>query len=134
MRLHPSREDLAALAFVLPLAALAGYVAAHKLAEPAAVAVPGGYDLVGPVTHVRDGDTIEVNGVPVRIANLDCAELGTPAGESAKALMRSWASRATASCTLEGRQSYDREVGVCSIEGHGDVGEAMIRAGACRRW
>jgi hypothetical protein len=61
MRLHPSREDLAAIAFVLPLAALAGYVAAHKLAEPAAVAVPGGYDLVGPVTHVRDGDTRSVS-------------------------------------------------------------------------
>ena len=32
---------------------------------------------VGMVTHVRDGDTIEVRGVPVQIANLDCAERGT---------------------------------------------------------
>ena len=37
-----------------------------------------------------------------------------------------------ASCELEGRMSYDRQVGVCSIAGIGDVGEAMISAGACQ--
>jgi endonuclease YncB( thermonuclease family) len=57
------------------------------------------------VTHVRDGDTIEVSGVPVRIANLDCAELGTAAGNHANAVMRRWAATATASCLLEGRKS-----------------------------
>jgi endonuclease YncB( thermonuclease family) len=95
--------------------------------------VPRGADLVGRVTHVRDGDTIEVSGVPVRIANLDCAELSTAAGNHANAVMRRWATRATASCQLEGRMSYDRHVGVCSIDGVGDLGEAMIRAGACTR-
>ena len=43
---------------------------------------------VGMVTHVRDGDTIEVRGLPVRIANLDCAERGACAGDRATALMR----------------------------------------------
>jgi endonuclease YncB( thermonuclease family) len=57
------------------------------------------------VTHVRDGDMIEVSGVPVRIANLDCAELGTAAGNHANAVMRRWAATATASCLLEGRKS-----------------------------
>jgi endonuclease YncB( thermonuclease family) len=89
--------------------------------------------LVGRVTHVRDGDTIEVSGVPVRIANLNCAELGTTAGNHATAMMRRWAARATASCQLEGRMSYDRQVGVCSIDGIGDLGEAMIRVDACTR-
>ena len=117
----------------MPLAALAGCVAAYKLHAPDPV-VPRGFDLVGRVTHVRDGDTIEVSGVPVRIANLDCAELGTAAGNHANAMMRRWAARATASCKLEGRMSYDRQVGVCSIDGIGDLGEAMIRAGACTRW
>ena len=65
------------------------------------------------VTHVRDGDTIEVRGVAVRIANLDCAERGTVRGERATALMRQIASGETASCALEGRRSYDRQVGVC---------------------
>jgi endonuclease YncB( thermonuclease family) len=41
------------------------------------------HGVVGMVTHVRDGDTIDVRGVPVRIANLDCAERGTSAGDRA---------------------------------------------------
>ena len=134
MRLGVSGDELRVLAFVVPLAGLAGYVGAHKLADTGAVPTASGYDLVGRVTHVRDGDTIEVADVPVRIANLDCAELGTAAGEHAKTLMRAWATNAIASCELEGRMSYDREVGVCSIDGIGDVGEAMIGAGVCGRW
>jgi dihydroxyacid dehydratase/phosphogluconate dehydratase len=30
--------------------------------------------LSGTVTHVRDGDTIEVNGIAVRLSALDCPE------------------------------------------------------------
>ena len=86
------------------------------------------------MTHIRDGDTIEDSGVPVRIANLDCAERGTAAGRQRDGADLEMASRATASCALEGRQSYDREVGVCSIPGVGDVGEATISAGARARW
>ena len=48
--------------------------------------------------------------------------------------MRAWATNAIASCELEGRMSHDREVGVCSIDGIGDVGEALIGAGVCGRW
>ena len=109
-------------------------MAAHKIAAPGAPATSTAFRLEGWLTHVRDGDTIEVSGVPVRIANLDCAERGTSAGDHATALMRRMARGSTASCALEGRRSYDREVGVCSIPGIGDVGEAMISAGACERW
>lgn len=77
-----------ALAVVIPLAGLAGYMVAHHLASPPRDSLGAGPQLVGMVTHVRDGDTIEVRGVPVRIANLDCAELDTTAGRNAKALMR----------------------------------------------
>ena len=129
-----SRDELRALAFVIPLAAIAGYVGAHRLAAPEAPASREAFRLEGRVTRIRDGDTFEVSGGPVRIANLDCAERGTVAGDSATALLRQMASSATASCSLEGRRSYDREVGVCSIPGFGDVGEAMISAGACARW
>ncbi len=72
--------------------------------------------------------------MPVRIANLDCAERGACAGDRATALMRQLATGASATCALEGRRSYDREVGVCSISNIGDVGEEMISAGACARW
>jgi len=134
VKLRLTGDELRALGFVIPMAALAGYVGAHKLVEPRAPSSAGSYELVGPVTHIRDGDTFEVSGVPVRIANLDCAERGTVAGDNATALMRRIASSATVSCSLEGRRSYDREIGICDIPGVGDVGEAMISAGACARW
>ncbi|MBP1804380.1 hypothetical protein [Rubellimicrobium aerolatum] len=92
------------------------------------------------MTHVRDGDTLEVAGVPVRIANLDCAELGTSDGESARLFLFDPADGQTLACDLEGRRSYDREVGTCAILdrdpddhlgrivfGHRDI-EALLRA------
>ena len=33
--------------------------------------------LSGTITHVRDGDTFEVKGTPVRISALDCTENST---------------------------------------------------------
>ena len=39
--------------------------------------------LSGTVTHVRDGDTIEVNGIAVRLSALDCPENGTQQGNKA---------------------------------------------------
>jgi endonuclease YncB( thermonuclease family) len=134
-RWRPSREDALALAFAIPLAACAGYVGAHRIADAERPAPrTSSLHLEGRVTHIRDGDTIEVSGVPVRIANLDCAERGTTAGDRATAAMRRIASGATAICALEGRMSYDRQVGVCSVSGVGDVGEALISSGACARW
>ena len=94
----------------------------------------GGADLAGRVTHVRDGDTVEVAGVPVRIANLDCAESGTAAGERATARMRQLARTGPFSCDLEGRKSYDREVGTCRLTDGRDVGEVLISERQCGRW
>ena len=46
-------------------------------------AVAGETALAGTVTYVRDGDTIEVNNVPIRLAALDCPERGTRDGDYA---------------------------------------------------
>ena len=89
--------------------------------------------LSGQVSHVRDGDTIEVAGTPVRIANLDCAEMDTAAGRRARDVMVGIAARGEMTCQLEGRMSYDREVGTCSLAGR-DIGEEMIAGGFCARW
>ncbi|WP_377110188.1 thermonuclease family protein [Rubellimicrobium aerolatum] len=89
--------------------------------------------LQGRVTHVRDGDTLEVAGTPVRIANLDCAELGTTEGESARLFLFDLVDGETLTCDLEGRRSYDREVGTCALAGE-DVGEILIGEGVCGRW
>ena len=40
------------------------------------------------VTHVRDGDTIEVNRRPIRLNGLTCGERGTLLGNQATAAMR----------------------------------------------
>lgn len=98
-------------------------------------APPSGRLIVqGPVTHIRDGDTIEVRGVPIRIANLDCAETGTNAGRNATYRMVELAQRGPLLCRLEGRKSWDREVGVCDLADGRDVGEIMIAEGVCARW
>ena len=60
------------LAFLVPLSSP---VAAQDANNPAV--------LTGKVTHVRDGDTIEVNGIAIRLSALDCPERGTQKGDTA---------------------------------------------------
>ena len=62
----------------------------------------------GPVSHIRDGDTIEVAGTPVRFGSLDCAERGTVRGDAATRRMRDLVAAQSLSCALNGRTSYDR--------------------------
>ncbi|MCL4069282.1 hypothetical protein M3484_22245 [Pseudomonas sp. GX19020] len=90
--------------------------------------------LIDRVTRVRDGDTIVVGLIPIRIANLDCAESGTFSGERATRRVKQLVNGQTLTCRLEGRKSYDREVGVCSLPDGRDLGEIMIAEGACKRW
>ena len=44
--------------------------------------------LKGRITHVRDGDTFEVNGIPVRISALNCPENSTNSGKKATRFTR----------------------------------------------
>lgn len=90
--------------------------------------------LTGRVTHVRDGDTIVIGGRPVRIANLDCAEAGTRAGDRATARMQRLARTSPVTCALSGRRSYDRDVGTCHLASGIDLGAILIAEGYCRRW
>lgn len=88
--------------------------------------------LDGRVTHVRDGDTIEVSGVAVRLATLDCPELGTPEGEAAAARMRRAARFQRVTCTLTGQTSHDRVIGTCVTRTGTDLAERLIKDGDCR--
>lgn len=99
-------------------------------------AVPGAAsaDLTGRVSHVRDGDTIEVAGVPIRLSTLDCAERDTAAGRVATARMRALVAGQVLSCHLHGRRSYDREIGDCALQGGPDIGDVMLAEGVCRRY
>lgn len=82
--------------------------------------------------RVRDGDTLVVGGVAVRLEGLHCPERDEPGGGAATAAMRDLARVGDVRCTLGGARSRDRRVGRCVANGV-DLGAAMIRAGRCAR-
>jgi endonuclease YncB( thermonuclease family) len=46
-----------------------------------------GQEVVGTVTHVRDADTIEVRGIPIRFDGVDAPELDEDGGHKGKSWM-----------------------------------------------
>ena len=97
------------------------------LATPAA----GQDTLSGTVTHVRDGDTIEVADVPVRLDGVAAPELDERFGREAKKFMARLVAGKTVRCDLNGERSYDRVIGVCFLDGE-DIGASIIAAGLAR--
>ena len=93
---------------------------------------PKGKILEGRITHVRDGDTFEVNGIPVRISALDCPENSTSAGQKVTRFAKQFKGE-IAVCELTGAKTYDRVVGYCSIGGK-DFGKTMIDKTSCKLW
>jgi len=87
----------------------------------------------GRVTYVRDGDTIEVAGRPIRISTLDCAESGTVAGNVASRRMRALVSGENITCSLTGQRSYDRWIGSCRLADGRDIASVLIAERICRR-
>lgn len=87
--------------------------------------------LEGRVTHVRDGDTIEVGGVAVRLQGLHAPELDEAGGPAAAALMKQQVHGKVVRCDLTGERSHDRAIGICFQAG-ADIAEALIRVGLGR--
>ena len=88
--------------------------------------------LRGTITHVRDGDTFEVKGIPVRISALDCPENSTSSGQKATRFSKQFKGK-QAVCELTGAKTYDRVVGYCSIEGK-DFAQIMVNNKFCKFW
>ena len=88
--------------------------------------------LKGTITHVRDGDTFEINGIPVRISALDCAENSTPEGKKITRFAKKFLGK-QAVCELTGAKTYDRVVGYCSIEGK-DFARTIMNETSCKLW
>ncbi len=86
--------------------------------------------------HVRDADTIVVDGTPVRLNGVDAPELGTRSGQNAKRWMVNYLRGKSVECKLNGEKTYDRWVGVCFADGQ-DIGADVIAAGhalRCKRY
>jgi endonuclease YncB( thermonuclease family) len=90
-------------------------------------------ELTGQITHVRDGDTIEVGDIAIRLNGLTCDERGTDLGDRATAYLRFQVLGKTATCTLNGERTYDRLVGRCATEDLGDIGVHLITQQLCGR-
>ena len=88
--------------------------------------------LRGTITHVRDGDTFEVEGTPVRISALNCPENSTSSGQKATRFTRQFKGK-QAVCELTGAKTYDRVAGYCSIEGK-DFAQIMVENKFCKFW
>ena len=99
---------------LLGVSGFTGYKAIERFPEYLGplVALTSVDTVKGSVTHIRDGDTIEVNGIPIRFGSLDCAESGTTEGALATSAITEIIGSADLTCYLNGRSSYDRRIGV----------------------
>jgi endonuclease YncB( thermonuclease family) len=61
-----------------------------------------------------DADISEVNGIPVRLAALDCPERNTKDGDYATELVTQFQGL-QATCEVADAKTYDQLVGYCSI-------------------
>jgi len=83
------------------------------------------------VTHVRDGDTIEVGGLPIRLEGVAAPERDERGGRKATRTMKKLVRNQTLWCDLTGKGTYDRCVAFCYV-GVRDVGAVMVNQGVAR--
>lgn len=87
--------------------------------------------LRGTVTKVRDGDTIEVDGVAVRLQGVAAPERREPLGRLATQAMTEFVRGQQVVCRPNGTRSRDRIVAVCELAGV-DLGAYLVRRGLAR--
>lgn len=80
---------------------------------------------------MRDGDTIEVAGVPIRLHGLAAPESGEPGGRAATTAMRRLVDGRKVRCELDGERTYDRCVGICYLDSV-DIAAELVRQGVAR--
>ncbi len=115
--------------FALALASLILSIALDARAE--------NLTLEGTVSHVRDGDTIEVGPIAVRLQGIAAPEGNEPGGAIATDAIATDAMHDLVlgkelRCDLTGDRSHDRVIGVCFLKDGRDVGEVMVFEGNAR--
>lgn len=92
--------------------------------------VYAGDRIEGPAT-VRDGDTIVVGNIPIRLQGVAAPEKHEPGGSEATGAMVKLVAGKTVTCNLTGERTHDRHVGICYVDGR-DIGEMIIALGLAR--
>ncbi|MCS0493939.1 thermonuclease family protein [Ancylobacter sp. MQZ15Z-1] len=87
--------------------------------------------------RVADGDSLELDGVRVRLEGIDapelhqsCGEAATrwPCGEKAKAALQALVAGAKVNCRPVDEDRYGRAVAICEADGR-DIGAALVAQG-----
>jgi micrococcal nuclease len=105
--------------------------AALLSAQPGEAAQCPHVSIAGIVRHVRDGDTIEVGRMPIRLQGLAAPEDDEPGGDRATTAMERLVLDREVRCELNGERTYDRCVAVCYLAG-ADIAAIMVRRGVAR--
>ena len=84
--------------------------------------------LLGTVTKVRDGDTIEVGKIPIRLNGVSAPEMNEPLGPQSKAFMTDLVMGKRVRCEMDGSKTYDRFVGICYLDEQ-DIGARVVASG-----
>ena len=87
--------------------------------------------LTGEVTYVRDGDTIELGEMAIRLQGLAAPEWNEPAGTEAREAMIDLVHGRSVRCELDGTRTYDRCVAICYLDGQ-DVAAVLVQRGLAR--
>ena len=93
---------------------------------------------------VRDGDSLAIDATEFRIFGIDAPELrqtcmdasGKPwrCGEAARSALQKLVSQGGLRCSPQARDRFGRVVATCRVDGAGDIGAAMVRAGFAARF
>ena len=90
-------------------------------------------DYVGVVEWVIDGDTIVVDGITIRLLDIDTPELPTPAGVVAHSFMIDLVYDAEVFLFCDGWDKYDRWLCIVHVDGI-NVSDALLDTNLARVW
>lgn len=88
--------------------------------------------LSGHVDRVIDGDTLVLQGQPVRLWGVNAPERRQPGGAAAKAALEALTAGQTIYCLWWGDRSWQRLVALCAAGGR-DLGLSLINSGHATR-